>query len=81
MRHRSLADELSDLSTQAEDLELEYNKLHEANLDLAKELNEVSAALHDLEKEHDAALAELRWFRTAYPDGQTAYDVSERLSG
>ena len=81
MRHRSLADELSDLSTQAEDLELEYNKLHESNLELAKELNSISAALHDLEEEHEAAVAELMWFRAAYPDGQTAYHVSERVSG
>jgi chromosome segregation ATPase len=81
MKYRSLADELAVLSTQAEDLELEYNKLREHSIELGKELNNVSAALHDLEEEHEAAVAELMWFRAAYPDGQTAYHVSERVSG
>lgn len=79
MRHRSLADELSDLSTQAEDLELEYNKLHEANLELTKDLNALTMTAGQLQVELDDALEELEWYRTTYPEGVQAYQVIERM--
>lgn len=62
------------------DLEEAYAELGKSHNEVSQELDDLGVKYCELNDQHEAAVAELMWFRATYPDGQKAFEVSERIS-
>lgn len=75
----SLADDLNDFVEQVDTLEIQLRDLNAEYEEMTKDYNTLEGRYTSLSEEYDEIFNELQWYRAAFPEGEKAYQVVERI--